>query len=61
MTRLLLTAALLAVLGPALGGCWLAASTRVGIDDDGSFVGYTPPVMRLPGPDVGTEAEVRVD
>ena len=60
MRRILLTAALLAAL-PLLGGCWVSAGTRVGLDDEGTFVGYSSPIFSIPGPGFGTHLGVHID
>ncbi len=59
MRRLLLTALLLASLLP-LGGCWISTGVSVPLGDSGAFVGWSAPVIGLPGPHVGTHVGVRL-
>ena len=60
MRRMVLLATLLAAL-PLLGGCWVSAGTRVGLDDEGTFVGYSSPIFSVPGPRFGTHLGVHID
>ena len=59
--RILPTAVLLALALPLLGGCWVSAGTRVGLDDEGTFVGYSSPIFSLPGPRFGTHLGIHFD
>ena len=60
MRRMVLLATLLAAL-PLLGGCWVSAGTRVGLDDEGTFVSYSSPIFSVPGPGFGTHLGVHID